>query len=102
MSNQIIKRVGQIGLHKMHAWEFRFLNRFKELYGWMDIIPDDNPEFQGLLEDEAPFLNISAKFPGVPIEEEEEDFCVIANEPGPNFEDLVVVPLENARINTKD
>jgi hypothetical protein len=38
----------------------------------------------------------------VPIEEEEEDFQVITNEPGPDSEDLAVVALENAGTNTKD
>jgi hypothetical protein len=31
----------------------------------------DDPKFQGLLKEEAPFPDISAEIPGVPLEKEE-------------------------------
>ena len=43
----------------------------KEPYEWTDSVPEDDPNFQGLLEDdEAPFPDISAELPGVPLEED--------------------------------
>ncbi len=45
---------------------------------------------------------MSAEFPGVPTEEEEEDFQMVPNEPSPEFEDLPAAALENAGINMGD
>ena len=54
---------------------FRFPDRSKEPYEWMDFVPKDALKYQGLLEDnEAPFPDISAELPGVPLEDEEYDF----------------------------
>ena len=48
----------------------------------MDFVPEDALKFQGLLEDdEAPFPDISAELPGVPLEDEEYDFEVVTDEP---------------------
>jgi hypothetical protein len=53
----------------------------------MDFVPEDALKFQGLLEDdEAPFPDISAELPGVPLEDEEYDFQVVTDEPEPDFE----------------
>ncbi len=82
---------------------FRFTNRSKESYEWTDLVPEDDPDFQGLLEDnEAPFPDISTELPGVPLEEEESDFQVVTDEPEPDFKDLATAALDNAGINTAD
>ncbi len=67
----------------------------------MDTVPKDDPEFQGLLEEDAPFPDISAELPGVILEEEEEgDYQVVTNESKPAFETIAAVALENAGIDT--
>ena len=59
--------------------------------------------FQGLLKDDkAPFPDISAELPGVPLEEEESDFQVVTDKPEPDFEDLATAALDNAGIDTVD
>ncbi len=60
---------------------------------------EDNPEFKGLLEEEAPFPNVSAELPGVTLEEVEEGkYQVVINEPKPAFETLATTALENPGI----
>jgi hypothetical protein len=99
MPNPIIKRVDRIGLREKQENNFQFLNRSKEPYEWMDTVLEDNLEFQGLLEEEAPFPDVSAKLPGVTLEEEEEgDYQVVTTEAKPAFETLATGALENARI----
>ncbi len=62
-------------------------------------MPEDYLEFQGLLEEEAPFPDVSAKLPGVTLEEDEEgDFQVVTNNPEPAFEILAAAALENIGI----
>ncbi len=69
----------------------------------MDFVPEDDLDFQGLLEDEeAPFPGISAELPGVPLEEDEYDFQVVTDEPEPDFEELASAALTNAGIDTAD
>ena len=65
MPDRVIKRVNDIGLREKQGRTFRFLNRRGEPYEWTDSVPDDDPEFQGLLEDEeeAAYPNISAEPP---------------------------------------
>ena len=66
MPDRIIKRVNSIGSREKQGCTFRFT------YEWTDSVPEDDPDFQGLLEDdEAPFPDISTELPGVPLEEEE-------------------------------
>ncbi len=100
MLDWIIKRVNMIGAREKQGWNFRFLNRHLEPYKWTDIVPEDNPEFQGLLKEEEPaaYPNISAKLPGVELESEEENFQVVMDEPAPDFADLAAMVLENAKI----
>jgi hypothetical protein len=75
MPDRVIKRVNTIGLREKQGRTFRFTDRSKEPYEWMDFVPEDDLEFQGLLEDdEAPFPDISAELPGVPLEDKEYDF----------------------------
>jgi hypothetical protein len=82
---------------------FRFTNRLKEPHEWTDFVPEDDPDFQGLLEDEeAPFPDISAKLPGVPLEEDKYDFQVMTDKPEPDFEEVASAALANAGIDTAD
>ncbi len=72
MPDRIIKRVNTIGSRENQGRTFRFTDRSREPYDWTDSVPEDDPDFQGLLEDDAaPFPDISAELPGVPLEEEE-------------------------------
>ncbi len=50
MPDRVIKRVNAIGLREKQGRTFRFLNRRQEPYEWTDTVPEDDPEFQGLLE----------------------------------------------------
>ena len=82
---------------------FRFTDRSIEPYEWTDFVPEDAPDFQGLLKDDkAPFPDISAELPGVPLEEEECDFQVVTDEPEPDFKDLAAAALDKAGIDTAD
>jgi hypothetical protein len=89
MPNCIIKWVDQIRLGEKQGWEFRFLNRSWEPYKWTDTVPEDNPNFPG----------ITAKIPGVPLVEEDDDIQVVTNKPKPVFETLAAAALDNAGIN---
>ena len=63
-------------------------------------MPEDDPEFQGLLEneDEAPYPDISAKLPEVALAIEEHDFTPVTDEPEDDFRDLAGAALHNAGI----
>jgi hypothetical protein len=61
----------------------------------------DKLEFWGLLKEEAPFLDISAEIPGEPLEEEEEEYQVVTDEPKPGFEELAAAALYNVGINAE-
>ena len=75
MPDRVIKHVNTIGSWEKQGRMFRFPDRSKEPYEWMDFVPKDALKYQGLLEDdEAPFPDISAELPGVPLEDEEYDF----------------------------
>jgi hypothetical protein len=75
----------------------------KEPYEWKDFVLEDDPGFQGLLEDEeASFPDISAELPGVPLEEDEYDFQVVTDEPKPDMGELASAALANAGIDTAD
>jgi hypothetical protein len=99
MPDRIIKKVNQIELREKQGQTSWFLNRSKEPYKWTDTIPEDDLEFQGLIEEEAPFPDVSAKLPGVILDkEEEEDHQVVTNEPDPAFETLAAAALDNPGI----
>ena len=55
MPDNIIKKVNKIGLSEHQGREFRFPNRSGAPYEWTDSVPEDDPEFQGLLKEEALF-----------------------------------------------
>ncbi len=70
-----------------------------------DEVPEDDPEFQGLLEDKvemAAYPAISAKMPGVELEEEEHNFQVVMDNPEPDFAALTAAALDNAGIDPHD
>jgi hypothetical protein len=102
MPDNIIKKVKRIGLSECQGREFRFLNRSGAPYEWTDSVPEDDPEFQGLLEEEAPFPDVGATLPGVPLECNEETFEAMTKEPKPDFDTLAAAALNNARIDTGD
>ena len=75
MPDRVIKHVNAIGSQENQGHTFRFIDRLKEPCEWMNFVPEDDPKFQGLLEDDdAPFPDISAQLPGVPLEDKEYDF----------------------------
>ena len=102
MPDRVIKRVDTIGVREGQDHTFRFLNRRKEPFKWTDSVPEDDPEFQGLLEneDDAPFPDISAELPGVELESEECNFTPIMDEPEKDFRNLAKATLHNAGIDT--
>ena len=82
---------------------FRFLNRRGEPYEWTDEVPEDDPDFQGLLDENdgtAAYPDVSAELPGVELES--EDFQTITDEPEPDFRDLAGAALHNAGINADE
>ena len=101
MPDRVIKQVNTIGEREGQGRTFRFLNRRKEPYEWADSMPEDDPEFQGLLEndDKAPYPDVSAKLPGVALEIEERNFTLVTDEPGEDFLNLAGAALHNAGIN---
>ena len=101
MPDRVIKQVDTIGEREGQGRAFRFLNRRKEPYEWTDCVPEDDPEFQGLLEndDKALYPDISAELPGVVLEIEERDFTPVMDQPEEDFRDLAGAALHNAGIN---
>ncbi len=67
MPDRIVRRINAIGLREKQGRAFQFLNRQQQPYEWTDLIPEDDPEFQGLLEEEevAAYPDVSAEPPGV-------------------------------------
>ena len=59
----------------------------------------ENPEFQGLLEESAPYPDISAELPGVLLEDKDADIQVVTDDPEPDFVELAAAALDNADIN---
>ena len=65
-------------------------------------MPEDNPEFEGLLEEPAPYPDISAELPGVLLEDEDADIQVVTDDPEPDFAELAAAALDNAGINANN
>ncbi|KAL7538669.1 hypothetical protein ACHAXR_008718 [Thalassiosira sp. AJA248-18] len=103
MPESIIKKVNKIGAKERQGRHFRFTNGVNEPYVWTDEVPEDDPEFQGMLEeeDEAPFPDISAEIPGVSLERDEvvDPSTAVEDEPEPEFIERADAALENAEIN---
>ena len=101
MPDRVIQRVNTIGQRERQGRTFRFLNRKREPYEWTDTVPEDDPEFQGLLEEPAPYPDVSAELPGVLLEDEtaDMDLQVVTDDPEPDFAELAAAALDNAGIN---
>ena len=52
MPDRVVQCVNAIGIKEKQGRAFRFLNRWREPYEWTDLIPEDDPKFQVLLEEE--------------------------------------------------
>ena len=101
MPNRVIKRINKIGEQEGQGRTFCFLNRQKQAYEWTDEVPEDDDDFQGLLEDKveaAPYPDIRAELPGVELDEEEREFQTILDEPEPDFRDIAAAALHSAGI----
>jgi hypothetical protein len=59
MPDQDIKRMNAIGEREEQGWEFRFINRRRKPYEWTDKVPEDDPDFQGLLNNEEDVVDCS-------------------------------------------
>jgi hypothetical protein len=101
----VIKRINKIGEQEGQGRTFCFLNRQKQAYEWTDEVPEDDDNFQGLLEDKveaAPYHDIRAELPGVELDEEEREFQTILDEPEPDFRDMAAAALHNAGIDGEE
>jgi hypothetical protein len=96
MPDRVIKRVYNIGLQEGQGREFRFLNHRH------DKVPKDDPEFQGLLDEPAPYPDILAELPGVLLEDKDADIQVVMDDPEPDFAELAAAALDNASINVNN
>ncbi len=97
----MIKRVNAIGAREGQGRAFRFLNQSQDSYKWTDKVPEDNPDFQGLLdnkEKEAIYPDISAELPGVELEEDKGAYQTVTNKPEEKFRDMAAVALNNTGI----
>jgi hypothetical protein len=103
MPDWIIRRVNVIGLCEQQGQTFHFLNQHKEPYEWTDDVPEDDSEFQGLLneKEEAPYPDISAKMPR-PELKSKEVHKVVTPDPTPEFEELAAHALGNAGIDPQE
>jgi hypothetical protein len=101
MLDSVIQRVNKIGEQEKQGRTFRFLNRRGEPYEWTEEVPEDDPDFQGLLDENggtAVYPDVSAELPGVELEPEERNFQTIMDEPEPDFRDLAGAALHNTGI----
>ena len=99
MQTAVIIKVNKIGKKDNQGKEFWFLNRNKEPFEWTDEVPDDNIQFQGILGEEAPFLDINSELPGVILEDELVGHTrALEEEPEPAFAEKSVAALDNADI----
>jgi hypothetical protein len=92
MPDSVIRRVNTIGEREKQGRKFRFLNQEVSH-------PEDDPDFQGLLDENegtAVYPDVSAELPGVELEAEECAYQTITDKPEPDFRDLVGAALHNA------
>ena len=88
-----------IGTKEKHGRAFWFLNQRKEPFEWTDEVPEDDPEFQGLLEEEvALYPDVLTELPGVALKDDMDDNQVVTDEPKPNFTEQAAAALENVGI----
>ena len=101
MPDLVIQRVNRIEEREKQGQTFWFLNRRGKPYEWMDEVPKDDPEFQGLLDENkgtVVYPDVSAELPRVELEVEECDFQTIEDKPEPDLRDLAGAALHNAGI----
>jgi hypothetical protein len=70
-----------------------------------DEITEDDPKFQGLLEEEeevAVYPDITAELPGVMLEDEMDDTAAVVEDNEPDFWDLDAIALNNAGIDPQE
>ena len=87
MPDHVIWWVNAIGTCEGQGRAFQFLNRRGEPYKWADEVPEDDPEFQGLLdenEDTAVYTNNSAELPGVRSRNRNANFRLSWRNQSPN------------------
>ncbi len=97
----MIKHVNAIEAQEGQGRAFQFLNQSQDPYKWTDEVPEDDPDFQGLLdnkEEEAIYPDISAELPGVELEEDKGAYQTVTDEPEDKFRDMAAVALDNAGI----
>ena len=102
MHDQIIKCVNAIGEQEGQDPKFRFTNCRQELYKWTNEVPEDDLEFQGLLNNDkemAVYPDISVELPGVELEEDAHKHQTVIDEPEADFCDPTNAALHNAGIN---
>ncbi len=81
------------------------MNRNKEPYEWTDKIPKDDPDFQGLLEEEEEVAvdpDITTGLPGVMLDDEIDYTAAVVEDNEPNFRDLAAIALNNVGIDPQE
>jgi hypothetical protein len=74
MPNRVIHCVNAIRAREKQGHSFCFLNGLCEPYEWTDEVPEDDPKFQGLLdEEEAPDPDLSAELSRPELKSDEID-----------------------------
>jgi hypothetical protein len=102
MLDWVIKRVNAIGAQEGQGHAFRFLNQSQDPYKWTDKVPKDDPDFQGLLdneEEEVIYPDISDELPGVELDEDKGAYQTVTNKPEDKLRDMAAVALNNMGIN---
>ena len=97
LTTAVKKQVDAMGERERQTKEWMFLDRNKEPFSWSNEVPDDDPQFQGLLEDDAPYPNVPGDLPGMVVEEgTADDAGPVQGEPAPNEEQRAERALQNA------
>ena len=96
MPDRVIKCINSMGLCKKQGREFRFLNCRQEPYEWTDKVPEDDLDFQALLEEPVPYPDVSTELPGVLLEDDIADLQVVMDNLKPDFAELAAAALDNA------
>jgi hypothetical protein len=71
----------------------------------MDKIPEDDPNFQGLLEEEeevAVHPDIMAELPGVTLDDKMDNTAAVVEDKYPDFRDLAAIALDNVGIDPQE
>ncbi len=99
MPPSIVQKVEDIARKEAQGSELFFLDRNKRPFPWSteDEVPLENPQFQGLLEDDAPYPDISAELPGqVALQDPDEPDSAVEEEQEPSDEQRAALALQNA------